>query len=271
VRIRMACIFGIILGVSLTGLNAFAAEPQAVMLEDMTWTEVQQAIKSNSSAVIVPIGGTEQSGPHIALGKHNARIRVLAGKIAGRLGHTLVAPVLAYVPEGGITPPEGHMRFAGTLSVPREAFGGIVEGAARSLKQHGFKDIILIGDHGGYQPQLKTIADRLNREWSASPARIHFIEAYYQAAQKPYADALRSKGLSEIQIGTHAGSADTSLTMALAPQMVHPELFDDAAQRGPAAGTVGDPRKASLALGELGAELIVARTVEAIRAAEARR
>ena len=260
-----------ILVLALVGLTAFAAEPQAVMLEDMTWIEVQQAVKSGATAVIVPIGGTEQSGPHIALGKHNARIKALAGKIASRLGHTLVAPVMAYVPEGGITPPEGHMRFAGTLSVPREAFGGLVEGASRSLKQHGFKDIILIGDHGGYQPQLKTIADRLNREWSASPTRVHFIEAYYQAAQKPYAEALRSKGLSDLHIGTHAGSADTSLTMALAPQMVRPELIDDAAQRGPAAGTVGDPRKSSLALGELGTELIVTRTVEAIRAAQARR
>lgn len=268
---RIACIFSVILGVALSSVNACAAEPATVMLEDMTWTEVQQAIKSNTSAVIIPIGGTEQNGPHMALGKHNARTKVLAGKIASRLGHTLVAPVMAYVPEGGITPPEGHMRFTGTLSVPREAFGGIVEGAVRSLKQHGFKDIILIGDHGGYQPQLKTIADRLNREWSDSATRTHFIEAYYQAAQKPYADALRSKGLNDFQIGTHAGSADTSLTMALAPQMVRPELFDEAMQRGPAAGTVGDPRKASLALGELGTELIVARTVEAIKAAQARR
>jgi creatinine amidohydrolase len=261
----------IISGLAFAGLNAVAAEPASVMLEDMTWLEVQQAVKSGSSAVIVPIGGTEQNGPHMALGKHNARTKVLAGKIAGRLGRTLVAPVMAYVPEGGISPPEGHMRFEGTLSVPREAFGGIVEGAARSLKQHGFKDIIFIGDHGGYQSQLKTIADRLNKEWSAGATRVHFIDAYYQAAQKPYADALRSKGLSDAQIGTHAGSADTSLTMALAPQMVRPELIDDAAQRGPAAGTVGDPRKSSAALGELGAELIVSRTVEAIKAAQARR
>jgi len=264
-------IVSIILGVALSGLNAFAAAPATMMLEDMTWTEVQQAAKSNVSAVIVPIGGTEQSGPHMALGKHNARVKALAGKIASRLGHTLVAPVIAYVPEGGIAPPEGHMRFAGTLSVSREAFAGIVEGTARSLKQHGFKDIILIGDHGGYQAQLKTIADRLNREWSASPTRVHFIEAYYQAAQKPFTDALRGKGLNDVQIGTHAGSADTSLTMALAPQLVHPDRFDEAAQRGPASGTVGDPRQSSVALGEMGVELIVARTVQAIKAAEARR
>ena len=261
----------IILFGALAAFHAIAAEPQRVMLEEMTWTEVQQAAKSASSAVIIPVGGTEQNGPHMALGKHNARALVLAGKIANRLGDTLVAPVIAYVPEGSISPPEGHMRFPGTLSVSREAFGGIVEGAARSLRQHGFKTIILIGDHGGYQPQLKTIADRLNRDWSGSAARVEFIEAYYLAAQKPYADVLRSRGLGDAQIGTHAGSADTSLTMALVPRLVRPELFDEAAQHGQKAGAVGDPRKASAALGEMGVELIVTYTVEAIKAARARR
>ena len=263
--------FSIVLCGALAALQAFAAEPARVMLEEMTWIEVQQAAKAPASAVIIPVGGTEQSGPHMALGKHNARALVLAGRIASRLGDTLVAPVIAYVPEGGIAPPEGHMRFPGTLSVSREAFGGIVDGAARSLRQHGFKTIILIGDHGGYQAQLKTIADRLNHEWSGGAARVEFIEAYYLAAQKPYNDVLRGRGLGEAQIGTHAGSADTSLTMALVPRLVHPELFEDAAQRGQKAGAVGDPRKASAALGELGVELIVNRTVEAIKAAQARR
>ena len=261
----------IILCCALSPLHAFAAEPAKVMLEEMTSVEVQQAAKAAASAVIIPVGGTEQNGPHMALGKHNARVTALAFRIASRLGDTLVAPVVAYVPEGGITPPEGHMRFSGTLSVSREAFGGIVEGAARSLRQHGFKTVILLGDHGGYQAQLKTIADRLNREWSGSVARVEFIEAYYLSAQKPYADVLRNRGLSDAQIGTHAGSADTSLTLALVPRLVRSELLEEAAQRGPQAGTVGDPRKASAALGELGVELIVSRTVDAIKAARARR
>ncbi len=266
----MRAVWIVLLG-ALTGLHAIAAEPAKVVLEELTWTDVQQAVKAGATTVIIPIGGTEQSGPHMALGKHNTRVKALAGKIAGRLGHTLVAPVIAYVPEGAITPPQGHMRFAGTLSVSTEAFAAIVEGAARSLKQHGFRDIVLIGDHGGYQPQLKTIAARLNREWSATPARVHFIEAYYRVAQTAYVEALRAKGLSDFQIGTHAGSADTSLMMALDATLVRPERFEEAVRDGPGAGTVGDPRKASAALGELGVELIVARTVEAIRAAQARR
>jgi len=266
----MRMVWMVLLG-ALMGFEAFAAEPARVMLEDLTSTEVAQSLKAGASTVIIPIGGTEQSGPHMALGKHNVRVKVLAGKIASRLGNTLVAPVIAYVPEGAITPPQGHMRFAGTFSVSAEAFGGIVEGAARSLKQHGFRDIVLIGDHGGYQPQLKSIAARLNREWSATPARVHFIEAYYSVAQKPYNDALRARGLSNAQIGTHAGSADTSLMMAIDPSLVRTERFEDAAREGAGAGTVGDPRKSSAALGELGVELIVAHTVEAIRAAQARR
>jgi len=269
-EIVMRTVWMVLLG-ALMGFEAFAAEPARVMLEDMTSTEVAQSLKAGASTVIIPIGGTEQSGPHMALGKHNVRVKVLAGKIASRLGNTLVAPVIAYVPEGAITPPQGHMRFAGTFSVSAEAFGGIVEGAARSLKQHGFRDIVLIGDHGGYQPQLKSIAARLNREWSATPARVHFIEAYYSVAQKPYNDALRARGLSNAQIGTHAGSADTSLMMAIDPSLVRTERFEDAAREGAGAGTVGDPRKSSAALGELGVELIVAHTVEAIRAAQARR
>ena len=58
----------------------------------------------------------------MALGKHNVRAKVLAGKIASALRNALVAPVVSYVPEGAITPPTAHMRYAGTISVPDEAF-----------------------------------------------------------------------------------------------------------------------------------------------------
>ncbi|MGH8831081.1 MAG: creatininase family protein, partial [Polaromonas sp.] len=81
-----------VLWVALAGQPVLAAEPARVMLEELTWTEVQQAVKAGASAVIIPVGGTEQNGPHMALGKHNARVKALAGKIASRLGNTLVAP-----------------------------------------------------------------------------------------------------------------------------------------------------------------------------------
>jgi creatinine amidohydrolase/Fe(II)-dependent formamide hydrolase-like protein len=56
-------------------------------------------------------------------------VRLLAERIARALGHTLVAPVIAYVPEGRISPPSGHMRFPGTISVPGETFERVLESA----------------------------------------------------------------------------------------------------------------------------------------------
>src|SRR5258705_7017336 len=82
-----------------------AAPAPGVYLEDLTWTEVAEQLKAGTTTIIVPIGGTEQNGPAMVLGKHNERVRVLAGRIAGGLGHTLVAPVIAYVPEGPVRPP----------------------------------------------------------------------------------------------------------------------------------------------------------------------
>ena len=81
---------------------ALAQGPASVFLEDVTWTELRDALAAGKTTVIIPIGGTEQSGPYVALGKHNARVKVLSQRIAQELGNALVAPVIAYVPEGGM-------------------------------------------------------------------------------------------------------------------------------------------------------------------------
>ena len=249
------------LAVSAPALGA----PASVSLEELTWTEVRDAVKAGTTTIILPVGGTEQSGPQMALGKHNARVRVLAGRIATTLGDTLVAPVVAYVPEGSISPPSGHMRYPGTISIPDAAFKGMLEGAARSFRQAGFRHVVLIGDHGGYQNDLKDVAAALNREWAGTPARAHFIDAYYKVTQTAYVQALRAKGLSDAAIGSHAGVADTSLLMAIDPSMVRSDKLDSAG--GSATGITGEPRGSSAALGQLGVDQIVVETVAAIRKA----
>ena len=243
------------------------AAPGSVYLEDLTWTELRDAIKAGDTTIIIPVGGTEQNGPHMALGKHNTRARILAGRIANKLGDTLVAPVLAYVPEGSISPPSEHMRFPGTISIPDSAFKATVLGAARSLKQAGFTHIVLLGDHGGYQHLLKDVAAELNREWAGTPARAHFIDEYYRASETAYVQALRAKGLSDAQIGVHAGTADTSLQMAVDPSQVRADRLEGAEK--PATGALGDPRPSTAALGQLGVDLIVTQTVAAIKKARA--
>ena len=128
-----------------------AATPPSRAIEELTWTEVREFVAGGGTTAIIPIGGTEQNGPHMVLGKHNVRVRALSLEVAGALGDALVAPVIAYVPEGPIDPPGSHMRYPGTLSVPTGAFEQVLESAARSLRAHGFRDIAFVGDHGGYQ------------------------------------------------------------------------------------------------------------------------
>jgi creatinine amidohydrolase/Fe(II)-dependent formamide hydrolase-like protein len=243
-----------------------AAPAGSVYLQELTSPELRDAIRDGARTVIVPVGGTEQNGAHMVLGKHNLRVHLLAGRIAAELGHTLVAPVITYVPEGRIDPPTEHMRYAGTISIGEAAFKGVLEGAARSLARHGFTDIVFIGDHGGYQSQLQAAADALNRDWKGKPARAHYIGAYYAASQEPFVRALRGRGLTDAQIGLHAGAADTALMLAVDPAAVRPETM-----RAPGApGVSGDPSRASAELGRIGADLIVQQSIDAIRKAVAR-
>jgi creatinine amidohydrolase/Fe(II)-dependent formamide hydrolase-like protein len=183
----------------------------------------------------------------------------------------VVAPVLAYVPEGRIEPPTGHMRFPGTLSVPDDAFQRVVEHAARSLKAHGFRDIALLGDHGSTQAGEKAVAARLNREWAATPVRVHAVEEYYRASEAGFHELLRQRGHREEELGSHAGLADTSLMLAVDPRLVRPDRSGAAAGPRGRTGVDGDPTRASAELGRLGVDLIVSRTVEAIRQSIARR
>lgn len=247
---------------------AATAQPQArVFIDDLTWTELRDGIAAGKTTIIVPIGATEQNGPLMALGKHNVRVKALSEKIARTLGDALVAPVIAYVPEGSVDPPTQHMRFPGTITVPDATFEKTLEYAARSLRRAGFRDIVFLGDHGGYQKNELAVAGRLNREWQAERTRVHAIEEYYRATQTAYAQELKRRGYSDEEIGSHAGLADTSLTLALAPDLVRADRLASTSKPTAAQGIYGDPRRATAELGQMGVDIVVAQTVEAIRKA----
>jgi len=263
------------MALALAAPASAAARPSAsVYLEDLTSPELHARIEAGTATVLVPIGGTEQSGPHIALGKHNARARVLAGRIAERLGNAVVAPVIAYVPEGAITPPNGHMRFAGTISIPDATFESLLEASAKSFCQHGLREVFFLGDHGGYQKSEQKVAERLNRGWSGSGSkagggcRAHALLDYYDVTQGAYVAELKRRGHGDAEIGLHAGLADTSLMLALDPSMVRQDQLAAGAKAGVAGGVRGDPTHATAELGQIGVQQQVEASVAAIRAAE---
>jgi creatinine amidohydrolase/Fe(II)-dependent formamide hydrolase-like protein len=259
----------LVLCLLLVGIaGARAAPAPSLYLEQLTWPELRDQIQSGKTTILVPIGGTEQNGPQMALGKHNVRVHVLAAQIAAALGTALVAPVIAYVPEGNVDHPEGHLKFPGTITIPPGAFEQTLEYAAKSFKLAGFRDIVFLGDHGGYQKADEAVAQRLDREWAATPVRAFALTEYYRASEVEFGQLLKSKGYSEAEIGTHAGLLDTSLMMATDPGLVRTDLL---AATKPGDGVHGDPRRSSATLGRLGVDLIVTRTVAAIRTAVSRR
>jgi creatinine amidohydrolase len=251
-----------VLGVLLSAAGAGGQPPDTVLLEELTWTEVRDAVRAGKTTIIVPAGGTEQNGPHMALGKHNTRVKILSQDIARQLGDALVAPVIAYVPEGGIAPPTAHMRYPGTITAPEDAFQKVLEFAARSFKQHGFRNIVLLGDHGGTQAGQKAVAARLNREWTATGVRVHAIEEYYRAGEIGVPRLLKARGYTDAELGRHAGLTDTALMLATDPRMVRADRLRPGSAGD---GVDGDPTRATAELGRPGVELIVSRTVEAVR------
>ena len=161
-------------------------------------------------------------------------------------------------------------RFPGTVSIPSSTFISLLEATGRSFRAAGFRDIVFIGDHGGYQRDVRTAAERLNREWHKGDVRAHAIEEYYRATETVYRDALKARGFRDDEIGTHAGVADTSLTLAVDPRLVRLDRM--AAVSGPktASGVQGDPRRSTAELGAIGVDAIINATVDAIRRAQRR-
>ncbi len=249
------------------GPPAFAAPP-SVFLEELTWTELRDAVAGGATTAIVPIGGTEQNGPLMALGKHNARAKALAGMIASALGDAIVAPVMAYVPEGAIEPPQAHMKFPGTLTITDAVFENVLESTAQSLRHAGFKTVVFLGDHGSYQKDLAAVADRLTARWAKSDVRVSYISEYYRVTQGDYVQALKDHGAAPGDIGSHAGLADTSLMLAIDPSLVRQDKLATATDLNDAHGIYGGtPKRATAELGRLGVDLIVKQTVAAIKRA----
>jgi creatinine amidohydrolase len=168
--------------------------PNTVWIEEMTWMDVRDAIKAGKTTAIIATGGLEPNGPWLVTGKHNYVLRANCDAIARRLGNALCAPIIEYVPEGTIEPAAGHMRSPGTISLREDTFRAVLTDVAHSLKMHGFKTIIFIGDSGGNQSGQRAVAEKLNADWNANPIVAHVQEYYDYAGVRRY---MEGQGLKE--------------------------------------------------------------------------
>lgn len=189
-----------------------------VFLEEMTWMEVRDALRAGKTTVLVPTGGVEQNGPYLATGKHNYIVRAISEVVARRLGNALVAPVVAFVPEGDIEPPSGHMTYPGTLSLTEDTYERLLTDTCASLRVHGFRDIVLLGDSGGNQQGMQMVARQLTSKWAGGKTRVHFIAAYYDYDE--VTRWLETQGIHEQSDGVHDDFMVTAQLMAVNPTTV---------------------------------------------------
>ena len=236
--------------------------PNTVFLDELTWVEVADKIDAGTTTIIVATAGTEQNGPHMVLGKHKFIVTETAERIARALGNALVAPIVTYVPEGTVEETEGNRQRAGTITLPNEHSMKLLEYTARSLAAGGFTDVVFIGDSGGNQRGMETVAAALNEEWSERTARVHFVGDYYSG--HGFREWLQEKGHATEDIGRHAGIMDTSQLLYVNARHIRTEElapfggFDGA-------GVRGDPTKASVAYGRVGIQMKVDAALHQVR------
>ncbi len=228
------------------------APPDTVFIDELTWEETRDLMKIGWTTAIVPTGGTEKNGYHMTLGKHNVIVTHAANLMARRLKNTLVAPTIQYVPEGN-----PDRAGPGVISHPSPAYDLLLDAAARSLKAHGFKEILFIGDSGGNQNGMTAVANTLNAEWKDAGVKVFALTDYYEQGRVNYRAWLEAAfGYDDQTVGSHAGISDTSQLMHVKPTAVRKDQLKP--WGGPQdSGVSGDPTKATAEIGRMGIEFKV--------------
>lgn len=224
-----------------------SAQPASVMIEDLAWPEIQGAIASGKTTAIYYAGSAEQNGPHMTIGKHNFIAQYAARRIAEELGNALVYPVMPYALTGDPAKKTGHMKFPGSVSLTPETFGGVAREVAESAISAGFRNVFLMGDHGGGQEVLKKVAAELDGQWASRGVRVRYVPDVYYKAQEQADRYLKEHGLP---VGAHAGIPDTAQVMFLD----HDNRWirrDKLAPGDKTNGVDGDPRKATPEMGKI--------------------
>jgi creatinine amidohydrolase/Fe(II)-dependent formamide hydrolase-like protein len=221
-------------------LALFAAQtPKAtpVEIELLTHTEIYDAIHNHGkTTVLIFNGGTEQRGPHAVLGGHTFIARDVASKIAQKLGNALVAPVLPF----SITTVDGKM--PGGVTLTADLFKRVNEAVVDSMVKNGFRDLILMGDHGTGQKELGELAAVLDRKYASQGVHVYFCGDVYEKSEKEFDAYMKSRGLPP---STHGGIPDTSELLALQPAptvWVRDSYKTTAGDPVPPAGQPPDPK-----------------------------
>jgi creatinine amidohydrolase len=293
----MRCLLLTIPLAAFTTISAFAQTPAAkpaaasskaqaskkqpnVEFEMMTWPEVKKAMADGKTTALFYTGGTEQRGPQNVNGGHTLMGREIVRTIALRLGNAIAMPVLPY------TPNNASADLPGTIGLTPEILGAILERVTEQAMSTGFKNVVLMGDHGGGQPATYAeVAKKMEAKYAPEGKHVYFCDEVYAKAQGDFDRWLQEKGYPS---SSHAGIPDTSTMLYLGGDKgwVRKELIPTAegdpvpppgargrgrGQADPDApprknnGITGDARKSTAALGKMAFDIKVDYAVKQIQ------
>lgn len=242
-----------------------------VELALMTWVEVKAAINAGKTTALVYNGGTETRGPQAVNGGHTLVAQAKVAAIARELGNAVAAPVLPFSPN------RANAELPGTIGLSEDTYQRINREIAEQLIANGFRNVVLMGDHGGGQKQLAELAGELDVKHSPNGVRVVYCEDVYRKSNADFDAYIASLGLSP---GGHASVNDTSEMMFLEPApdtWVRRDQLPGAVgaprrrdappdpNAPPPNGVSGDARKASPQIGKVGYDLHVSQAVAQIK------
>ena len=245
-------------------------------LFEMTRPEIEQALADGVDTAVATFGSTEQHGLHLPMGTDSLWGEDLGGRVTHALGNALQVPGLR------IGCSEHHMAFAGSLTLSEETFIQVVSDTCHSLARHGFRRIVLIPTHGGnFQPIGK--AAEVIQPQLPDVKLIAFSDLF--AFMDVIFDVGQSRGIPSERVGAHAGENETSMILAVRPDLVHmdvaepgfvgdhlslaPTIIRDGFKGVTENGVLGDPREGTADLGESYLQALTAKIIEFVRQAEA--
>src|SRR5437588_4279812 len=186
-----------------------------VDLELLTHTEVSQKLKDGWTSILIAAGGTEERGPQDVLGGHTMMAHSHAVMIAKKLGKTLVAPVLPIaVNATGLNANQEMAAQPGAMQLPADVFKQIQLAEIESLYRSGFKDIYVMGDHGGGQNEMKEAAAEMDKKFAPKGTHVYYVSDFYN---KVHDDVDMYFYEHHLPIGGHGAMLETSIMLDLEP------------------------------------------------------
>jgi creatinine amidohydrolase len=229
-------------------LPAPSARP--VLWEEFTWEEVEGLVAGGMDMAILPVGATEQHGPHLHLGMDTTAAVAVAHGTSARTG----VPVLPAIPVGCSL---GHTtRWPGTLSLRPETLSRVVTDMAEWLHAAGIRRLLILNGHVTNWAPLRCALETIRHDWPQMRVALRSIWEISPAVHFLY---------HEDAANFHANRAETSLMMAVRPDLVHIDraidepdrsadlFFAYTVDRETRTGTVGRP---TLATAQSGRELL---------------